>query len=160
MIFKAANGAEIIEIIEIDEKEAINKYPATNHALVVVKIGKDYLLGWHKWRSDWETFGGCLEKGEGLRECIVRECKEELGLTDVDFEYLGLVHYYMPPGYFNPEWHEEYGGLYGITLSTEFISIIEERRKDKDEIGEILLYSKIEERSSIDEINERLLEFY
>jgi len=161
MIFKAKNGAEIIGKINIDEKEAIEKLVCLNHSLVVVKIEDDYLLGWHRWRSDWETFGGLIEAGESLSECIARECEEELGITNVNFEYLGIVHYKMPPGYWVKEWHEEYGGLYGITLSRDAIRIIEEKRHDKDEIGDIGLYSELKARGeNIDEINEKLLEFY
>ena len=106
MIFKAKNGAEIIEKINIDENEALGKFTNLNHALVVVKVEDDYLLGWHKWRSDWETFGGLIEAGESLSECIARECEEELGITNVNFEYLGIVHYYMPPNYWFKEWHD------------------------------------------------------
>lgn len=161
MIFKAKNGAEIVERIYENEDEVLDKYVNFNHALVLVKIEGDYLLGYHKWRDDWETFGGLLEEGESLRECIARECKEELGITDVEFEYLGIVHYYMPPDYWNLEWHEEYGGLYGLTLSREYLQIIEDKRQDRDEIGKIGFYSKLKARAErIDEINEKLLEFY
>jgi 8-oxo-dGTP diphosphatase len=161
MIFKSKNGAEIIEKIDVSEDKAVKKFPVLNHALVIVKIDNDYLLGWHKWRSDWETFGGLLEEGESLRECIARECEEELGLKDIQFEYLGVVHYYMPPDYWVKEWHEEYGGLYGVTLSKNAIPLIEQKRKDKDEIGEIALLSDLKKREeNIDEINEKLLEFY
>lgn len=161
MIFRAANGAEIIERIQIGEAEAGKRFSAINHALLIVKIEDDYLLGWHRWRSDWETFGGLIEEGEALRECIARECEEELGLTDVNFEYLGIVHYKMPPGYWVKEWHEEYGGLYGITLPREALAVIEQKRQDREEIGEIALYSDLKEREeNIDEINEKLLEFY
>jgi hypothetical protein len=39
--------------------------------------------------------------------------------------------------------------------------MIEQRRKDKDEIGEIALLSDLKEREEkIDEINEKLLEFF
>lgn len=161
MIFRAKSGAEIVERIYEDEDEVLDKYVNLNHALVIVKIEGDYLLGYHKWRDDWETFGGLLEEGEGLRECITRECEEELGITGVEFEYLGIVHYYMPPDYWNSEWHEEYGGLYGITLPREYLQIIEGKRRDRDEIGAIGLYSELKAREErIDEINERLLEFY
>lgn len=161
MIFKAKNGAEIVERIYEDEVEALDKFVDLNHALVIVKIEEDYLLGYHKWRDDWETFGGLLEEGESLRECIVRECEEELGITGVEFEYLGIVHYYMPPDYWNSEWHEEYGGLYGITLPGKYLQIIEGQRRDRDEIGAIGLYSELKTRAErIDEINEKLLEFY
>lgn len=54
-------------------------------------------MGWNKWRQDWEIFGGCREDNETLRECIMRECSEELGLTNVDFQYLGLMYYKMAP---------------------------------------------------------------
>lgn len=38
---------------------------------------------------------------------------------------------------------------------------IEELHRDKDEIGEIEFYSKLKQRDAkIDEINEKLLEFY
>ncbi len=67
----------------------------------------------------------------------------------------------MPPGYWIKEWHEEYGGLYGVTLPREALATIEQKRIDKDEIGEIAFYSDIKERGEkIDEINERLLAFY
>ncbi len=161
MIFKAKNGAQIIEKLNISEDEALQTLPNLNHALVIVKIDDDYLLGYHKWRDDWETFGGLIEEGERLRECIERECEEELGINNIDFKYLGIVHYYMPPDYWNKEWHEEYGGLYGITLSREMIEIIEKSRLDKDEIGEIGLYSELKAHGkNIDEINEQLLEFF
>ncbi|MBD5094061.1 MAG: NUDIX hydrolase [Subdoligranulum sp.] len=161
MIFKAKNGAKIIEKINIDEKKALEKFPNLNHALVIVKIEDDHLLGWHKWRNDWETFGGLIEAGESLRACIARECEEELGLCHVNFEYLGIVHYDMPPGYWVKEWHEEYGGLYGVTLSKNAIRTIEKNRQDREEIGAIGLYSELKaRRENIDEINEKLLEFY
>lgn len=161
MIFRAKSGAEIVERIYEDEDEVLDKYVNLNHALVIVKIEEDYLLGYHRWRDDWETFGGLLEEGESLRECIARECEEELGINGVEFEYLGIVHYYMPPDYWNSEWHEEYGGLYGITLPGEYLQIIEGKRRDRDEIGAIGLYSELKAREErIDEINERLLEFY
>ena len=161
MIFKPKNGAQIIEKLNISEDEAIQTLPNLNHALVIVKIEDDYLLGYHKWRDDWETFGGLIEEGESLSECIERECEEELGIRDIEFKYLGVVHYYMPPDFWNEEWHEEYGGLYGITLSREMIKIIEKSRLDKDEIGEIGLYSELKAHGkNIDEINEQLLEFF
>jgi len=161
MLFRARSGAEILEKIDVNEEDAFRKYPEINHVLAIVKTGNDYLLGYHKWRSDWETFGGRLEKGESLRKCIRRECKEELGICGADFEYLGVVHYYMPPDYWVKDWHEEFGGLYGITLPEDALRTIEANRCDKEEIGRIELYSVLKKhKENIDEINERLLRFY
>lgn len=45
MIFKAGNGAQIIDKIMINEDEALREYPFINHALVIVKSEDDYLFG-------------------------------------------------------------------------------------------------------------------
>ena len=79
MIVADARGNELLEIINISEENADKEYEPINHCLIVVKIGNDYLMGWNKWRKDWEIFGGCREDNETLRECIVRECEPTLG---------------------------------------------------------------------------------
>ena len=91
----------------MDEDEAIRRYPLINHALVIVKAGDDYLLGFHKYRDDWETFGG----------------------------------------------------LYGVSISREMFKTIEEKRRDKDEIGEIAclqdlkrIGAKIDENNCLNDI--------
>ena len=114
MIIVDKKGNELLEIIRENEEIVEEKYSPITHCLAVVKIGDDYLMGWNKWRKNWEIFGGCRQSSETLEECISRECKEELGLTGVQYKYLGLMYYKIAPGYFNPEWHYEYGGLYGL----------------------------------------------
>jgi len=159
MLVKDSRGNELLEVIEVSEEEAMAKYAPVNHALLIVKIGEEYLLGFNKWRQDWEIFGGCMEEGETLRECIIREAKEELGLQDVEFTWLGLMHDNMAPGYFNPEWHEEYGGLYGVTLTPEQMKVIEKCREDKEEIEKLAFYSQVKEEC-VAPIDEKLLEFW
>ena len=160
MIVKDNKGNEFLELISVDEDKADKQYKPISHCLAVVKIGNDYLMGWNKWRKDWEIFGGCREDNETLRECIMRECNEELGLSNVEFEYLGLMNYKMAPGYFNPEWHYEYGGLYGITLPKEYLEIIEKYRTDKEEIEKLAFYEEIKGKEAIAPIDEKLLEYW
>ena len=159
MLVKDSRGNELLEVIDVSEKEAMKKYAPVNHALLVVKIGEEYLLGFNKWRQDWEIFGGCMEEGETLRECIIREAKEELGISNVEFTWLGLMHDKMAPGYFNPEWHEEYGGLYGVTLTKEQLADIEKSREDKEEIEKLAFYSQVKDEC-VALIDEKLLEFW
>ena len=160
MIVVDGKGNELLDMIDVNEADADKEYKPINHCLAVVKIGDDYLLGWNNWRKDWEIFGGCREENESLRECITRECKEELGLDNVDFEFLGLMHYKMAPGYFNPEWHEEFGGLYGITLPEEYLPMIEVHRKDKEEIEKLAFYRDVKDKEIIAVIDEKLLEYW
>ena len=160
MLVKDSKGNELIDILNVDEETAEKKYKPINHCLAVVKIEDDYLLGWNKWRKDWEIFGGCREDKESLRDCIIRECNEELGLKNVNFEYLGLMYYKMAPGYFNPEWHYEYGGLYGITLTKEYLEYIEKYRTDKEEVEKLAFYKDIQGKEKIAPIDEKLLEYW
>ncbi len=160
MIIIDGKGNELLDILEVNEESADKQYEPITHCLAVVKIENDYLMGWNRWRQDWEIFGGCREENESLRECIIRECEEELGITNVDFEYLGLLYYKMAPGYFNPEWHYEYGGLYGVTLSKEYLEIIEEYRTDKEEIGKLAFYDDIRGKEKIAVIDEKLTEYW
>ena len=159
MIVKDSVGNELLAIINVSEEQAEKQYSPVTHALLVVKIGEEYLLGWNRWRQDWEIFGGCKEEGETLRECIIREAEEELGLKNVEYTYLGLMHYKMAPGYFNPEWHEEYGGLYGVTLPREKYEEIEKCREDKEEIEKLAFYSQVKDEC-VASIDEKLLEFW
>lgn len=160
MIVRDSAGNELLEVIDVPEEVAEQQYSPVNHALLVVKIGEEYLLGWNKWRQDWEIFGGCKEEGETLRECIKREAEEELGLTGVGYTYLGLMHDKMAPGYFNPEWHEEYGGLYGVTLSESMLQEIENRRMDKEEVEKLAFYSRIKGKEKVAAIDEALLMYW
>lgn len=160
MILTDDRQNEFLEIIMTDEENAEPQDAPVTHCLAVVKIGDDYLLGWNKWRQDWEIFGGCRENSETLRECIDRECREELGLTDVNYTFLGLMHFRLAPGYFNPEWHYEYGGLYGITLPENRLEVINRCRTDREEVEKLAFYRDIKGKEKIAAIDEKLLEYW
>jgi 8-oxo-dGTP diphosphatase len=42
-------------------------------------------------RDKWIGVGGKFEEGESPEECVLRECREETGLTLTDYRYRGLV---------------------------------------------------------------------
>ena len=88
MIVKNAKGNELLDVIDVPEEQAEKMYKPVNHCLAVVKVGNDYLMGWNHWRKDWEIFGGCKEDGEDMRQCIIRECKEELGIENASLHIL------------------------------------------------------------------------
>ena len=64
-------GNKLLEFIEVNEDTAAGFSPITV-CLLVVKMGKDYLMGFNHWRKCWEIFGGCPEEGETMRQLAQR----------------------------------------------------------------------------------------
>ena len=141
-------------------EETLSNDPLFTHCLAVVKVGEEYLLGRNKWRNRFEIFGGCAEKGETARECIIRECCEELGFTASDITYIGAMKFLLKPDYFSKEERIELGGLYGVTLPDMSVDSLYGMIKDKDEITQFALYSRIKGNEPIALIDEKLLSYY
>ncbi len=158
-ICKDSDGNILISIDKTDES-SLNDNPLLTHCLAVIRVGNDYLLGRNKWRNRYEVFGGCLEKGETARECIIRECTEELGLDSFDITYIGAMKFLLQPDYFSKEERVEIGGLFGITLPDADPAKLYDMVKDKEEITEIALYGKVKGHEPIAGIDEKLLEFF
>ncbi len=160
MIAKDCKGNELVEILHVDEHSAMVQYIPVTHCLAVVMVGDDYLLGWNRWRKQWEIFGGCMEQDETMRECIVRECLEEIGLSDLPIDYIGLMHLKLMPDFFSTERREEYGGLYGIRLQLGDLQRIEQYRQDREEIEKTALLNDISVDERIAGIDRALLKYY
>ncbi len=158
-ICKDEDGNVLISL-EREDEAVLEKNPLLTHCLAVVKIGNDYLLGWNRWRSRYEIFGGCVESGESPRACIVRECREEVGLHHADAVFLGTMKLLLQPDYFSPKERIEYGGLYGITLPYTDIDDLYAQVEDKTEITKLALYSQIKDKEPIARIDEELLSFF
>ena len=158
-ICKDQDGNKLLLIEKMSEAE-LSESPLFTHCLAVVKVGDEYLLGRNKWRNRYEIFGGCREKGESARECIVRECNEELGFDSADITYIGAMKLLLKPDYFSKEEREELGGLYGFSLPGMSLEDIYNRIRDKEEITELRFYSQVKDREPIALIDEKLLEYY
>lgn len=159
MMVKDKNGNELIDVIKISEDD-ISSYSPVTHSLLIVKIGKEYLLGRNHFRKSWEIFGGCIEPSEKPRECIIREANEELGLEECSCTFIGLLKYAKNQGNYNQNRCIEYGGLYGITLPESMLKTIINHRKDRREIEKLSFYSHIKDKENISEIAEKLLEYW
>ena len=152
-------GNKLLDFIKITEEDAALQFSQVSVCLLVVKIGEDYLMGFNHWRKCWEIFGGCPEEGETMREAMVREAKEELGIDCIP-EWLGLARFEMQPDYFSNEVREEYGAIFGVSLSEEYMEQIEKMRIDREEIEKIALLGEISSGEEIRELDRKLTEFY
>ena len=150
----------ILVLIDKTSEEELSESPLFTHRLAVVKVGEEYLLGRNKWRNRYEIFGGCREKGESSRDCILRECNEEFGFASADITYIGAMKLLLKPDYFSKEEREELGGLYGISLPNISLEDMYNRIKDKEEITELRFYSQVKDKEPIALIDEKLLEYF
>ena len=158
-ICKDQDGNILVSIEKMSEAD-LSASPLFTHCLAVVKVGDDYLLGRNKWRNRYEIFGGCREKGESSRDCILRECNEEFGFDSTDITYIGAMRILLKPDYFSKEEREELGGLYGISLQDISLEDMYSCIKDKEEITELKFYSRVKDKEPIALIDEKLLEYY
>lgn len=89
----------------------------------IEKDGKYLMLHRTKKKNDenhdkWIGVGGKFEPGESPDECLIREVKEETGLTLTKYQFRGIVTFC------SDEWEDEYMHLF---TATEF-----ERRSQSD----------------------------
>ncbi len=152
-------GNKLLDFIKITEEDAALQFSQVSVCLLVVKIGEDYLMGFNHWRKCWEIFGGCPEEGETMRETMLREAKEELGIDCIP-EWLGLGHFEMQPDYFSDVIREEYGAIFGISLGKEYLAQIETLRTDREEIEKVALLREIPSGEEVRELDRKLTEFY
>ena len=57
------SGNKLLEFIKITEEDAALQFSPITVCLLVVKISKDYLMGFNHWRKGWEIFGGWCQSG-------------------------------------------------------------------------------------------------
>ena len=62
-------------------------------------------------KDKWIGIGGHLEEDETPEECLLREVREETGLTLTDWEFRGIITF------MSDQFHTEYMFLYKLNLS-------------------------------------------
>lgn len=83
-----------------------------NTTLCYIQKGHQYLM-LHRIRKQndlnqgkWIGVGGKCEENESPEECLLRECREETGLTLTDYRYRGIVTFV------SDQWEGEYMHLF------------------------------------------------
>ncbi|WP_179107201.1 NUDIX domain-containing protein [Sediminibacillus massiliensis] len=150
-ILISKKGDVFLDFLKMDEKninDSISDAPLT-HSLVVVKYKDDYLLLFNKWRQNWELAGGMIDEGESPRECAIRELCEETNQIVSQLNFKGLMKFRL-----KPDDRFEYGALYS--------GEIKDLRpfQENEEAEQILFWDKKSDIGYIDEIDEKLLEYY
>lgn len=90
MVTKQNNGFDLIEILEIKEKD-MGQYQPLAGSYAIIKVKGQYLIGYNTFRQQWEVPAGKREKGETPLDCARRELLEETGQSVVELKFVGLA---------------------------------------------------------------------
>lgn len=153
------DGNLFLSLEQCRENAATEQFQPLTHCLAIVKLDNRPLFGFNHWRNRYEIFGGCMENGETPRECIERECYEELGISGVDFTFIGIMRFFMQPDYFSDRVRIEYGALYSASLFGRSLDELSKQIKDRQEIAKLAFYDEIKEKFPIAAIDEKLLDY-
>ena len=89
-----------------------NVFRAINSTLIYVERGEEYLM-LHRTKKEndlnhdkWIGIGGKFEENESPEDCMLREAREETGLTLTSWRYRGIVTF------ISDEWETEYMHLF------------------------------------------------
>ncbi|WP_062104488.1 NUDIX domain-containing protein [Bacillus niameyensis] len=150
-ILTHSKGHIFLDFLKIAEKDMFKNTvdaPLT-HALVVARYQGKYLLMFNNWRQHWELPGGIIDPGETARECAERELMEETNQTVPALTFKGLMKFRL-----KPDDRLEYGALYsGELTNLQLFS-------KNDEAEQIILWDTKTNIGYIDEIDEKLIEYY
>lgn len=152
-------GNFFLSLEQCRENAAVEQYQPLTHCLAVVKLDDRFLLGYNQWRNRYEIFGGCRENDETPRECIERECREELGISGVEFTFIGIMKFLMQPDYFSDHVRIEYGALYSVSLYGQSLEELSAQINDRQEISKLAFYDEIKDKFPIAVIDEKLLDY-
>lgn len=153
------DGNFFLSLEQYSEDSTTEQYQPLTHCLAIVTLNNRPLFGFNQWRNRYEIFGGCIENGETPRECIERECYEELGISGIEFTFIGVMKFLMQPDYFSDHVRIEYGALYSASLYGQSLETLSEQIKDRQEITKLAFYDEIKEKFSIAAIDEKLLDY-
>ena len=97
MLAKNKSGWILLEHLNIREEE-IGNYENVTGAFAIVTVDGQYLIGYNKWRQQWEFCGGGIEPGETAREAALRELFEETHQKATELTFHGISRMQRPSG--------------------------------------------------------------
>ena len=89
MLSMNKSGRKLIEYINITENNMENYYNITS-SLVILIVQDKFVIGYNKYRNQWEFPAGHIEKGETLKQTTFRELFEETHQRVDNLKFKGL----------------------------------------------------------------------
>lgn len=89
MIITNKSGWTLLEYINTEEAD-IDKYKNVTGFFAIIQVGGRLLIGYNRYRKQWECPAGGIEKGESPRQAAIRELYEETHQTQTALDFKGL----------------------------------------------------------------------
>ena len=146
-IAKNKCGWTLLEYIHINEKD-IKKYHNVTGSYAIVRFNDKFIVGYNKWRDQWEFPAGGIDDGETARQAAIRELYEETHQTLTELDFKGLFKVMDSNGVI------KYQAVF-MGILTKLLPFIP---KEDDEMKEIHLWDMNEEIGYIDECDKKIVE--
>ena len=147
MLAKNKSGWMLLEYLRIEESDII-KYNNVTGAFAIVNIDGKFLLGYNKWRKQWELPAGGIENGESARKAAERELFEETHQKNSALVFRGLAKVKTSGG------EIKYQAIYHCFQKK--LAIFD--KKDDDEMDKIILWDLKQDIGYVDECDLKILE--
>ena len=146
MLAKNKSGWILLEHLDIKEEE-IGNYENVTGAFAIVTVDGQYLIGYNKWRQQWEFSGGGIEPGETAREAAMRELFEETHQRATELTFRGISRMQRPNGE-----HCYQAVFTGVVEHLEpFVPM------DEDEMSDIMLWDLKQDIGYVDECDLKIV---
>ena len=145
MLAKNKIGWTLVEYINIKEDD-IAKYRDVTGAYAIVRVGDKYVIGYNRWRKQWEFPAGGIEEGETAREAAVRELYEETHQRNNDLKFKGLFKVEDAKG--TTKYQAVFAGQQDDIVPFEHI--------ENDEMEKVILWDMKEEIGYVDECDVKI----
>lgn len=143
-------GIQLVEYIKVNEEDLISSgYAPITGAFAVIKVKDKYLIGYNKWRGNFEFPAGKIEVNESLKDAAIRELYEETHQKVNNLIWKGLFKVYDK----NKEEYRYRALYYGEIMELEVFEVTNE-----DEMDRIHLWDMKETIGYVDEVDVKMVE--
>ncbi len=146
-IAKNKSGWNLLEYVDIGEDD-ISRYQNVTGSYAIIRMKGKFLVGFNKWRKQWEFPASGIDDGETARQAAIRELYEETHQKQTELDFRGLFKVKDEKGIV------KYQAVFVGELS-ELLPFIPD---EKDEMKEIYLWDMDEDIGYVDECDKKIAE--